>query len=274
MKAYCLNTLLLVFVFTIFGQAQHHNKVVIASGFAHISDMYVSPSGLVYLTDSQRHYLYRIDPISSIIDSVGGKGQSATQFFNPNGVDATNDLKIYVLDGGNGRIQMLDRRFQVLGSISIDFQHGEENTSTGILVNAQNEIRFWDAINRQLRGYTSTFFLDQQFRPHVRSVKQPIRRVRPLPGGFAIIDFNGQYIHRYNQSGRYLGFWTNLGSVIDIAHNSDHVIVVTEDTIHILSPNGQIERSIPHHVIGVKHIGLRHDSVIVATDTALYRVVY
>lgn len=267
-------TLCLISVLTYITQAQHHNKATIASGFTMISDMYVSPSGLIYVTDSQRNYLYRIHPTSAVIDSMGGRGQSSTQFYNPTGIDATNDLKIYVLDGGNGRIQMFDRRFQHLGTISIDFQHGSENRSVGLTVNSRNEIRFWDGVNRQVRGFSSTYFLDQQFRPNVRSVRYPIRRIRSFPDGFAIIDATGSYIHRYSHDGRYLGFWSIQGSAIDIAYNSDHIFILTENEIQIVSETGHIEGTLNHNVIGAKHIGFSLNYIVVASDTALYRVVY
>lgn len=266
--------LFMVGVLTHSSQAQHHNKTTIASGFAMISDMYVSPSGLIYVTDSQRNYLYRINSTNAVIDSIGGRGQSSTQFFNPTGIDATNDLKIYVLDGGNGRIQMFDRRFQHLGSISIDFQHGSENRSVGLTVNSRNEIRFWDGVNRQVRGYSPTYFLDQQFRPNVRSVKYPIRRIRSFPEGFAIIDAAGSYIHRYSNDGRYLGFWSIQGSAIDITYNSEYIFILTENEIQIVSVTGQIESVFNHNVIGAKHIGITQNFIVVASDTALYRVVY
>lgn len=80
----------------------------------------VTPSGLTYITESNKHRLLVITADGIRIDSLGARGSGDYKFNEPVSVDATNGLKIYVADKNNGRVQLFDRRFQYLSSISSD----------------------------------------------------------------------------------------------------------------------------------------------------------
>ena len=101
-------------------QTQTTEFISVASSLDGASSLSVTPSGRIYLTESNRHRLLVISPDGVRSDSLGARGSGDYRFDEPVSVDATNGLKIYVADQNNGRIQLFDRRFQFLSTISAD----------------------------------------------------------------------------------------------------------------------------------------------------------
>ena len=248
---------------------------IIKEGFLQLSDVYVSPSGLIYVVDAMRHYLYRMDPVSSTIDSVGGRGQGNTQFWGPISVHATNDLKIFVQDVGNGRIQMFDRRFQFLGSLAMEGGSVmiSESPSVGMGVNRAGGVVFWDEGGLRVVGSTSSYTIDKTFDPDVSQIQIPPSKLRGSPDGFVILDSDGSYVHRYTDNGRYIGFLTGFGRIIDVSLTENEWILLTEEFIVSASSTGLINKITRHLIDNPKTITHDKSGFIVSSGTKLLMVV-
>jgi sugar lactone lactonase YvrE len=60
------------------------------------------------MTDPERNHLVVLDPASGTIRQVGAAGRNPGQFQLPTGIAVGPDGKLYVLDSGNGRIQVFN----------------------------------------------------------------------------------------------------------------------------------------------------------------------
>jgi hypothetical protein len=244
---------------------------LIRSGFSEISDLYVSPAGMLYVMDSQSQYVYRINIDSGVIDSLGGRGSGTTQFNTPVGVHATNDLRIFVNDAGNGRIQVFDRRFQSMGSIMYPSGSRSRNGARGIHLTRDGRVVFWDSGASKLVGTQANFEIDALYRPDVSSLGQDVRSVRSGNGEFLVLDSSGKRVFRYQDNGRYVGFWEWEEPILDIRASSGGYILLTNDELVSLSGAWQPMLRMGHGEGGARVVFRHNQWVYVATENAVYR---
>jgi len=120
---HCLILLLLTFqvqLLAVTAQSGSINLDTLTTSLDGASSLSVTPSGLIFLTEKNKHRLLVVSLGGQRIDSLGARGSGDYRFNMPVSVDATNGLKIYVSDQNNGRVQLYDRRFQYLSSITAD----------------------------------------------------------------------------------------------------------------------------------------------------------
>jgi len=217
---------------------------VIQSGFAFIEDLYISPSGQVYIVDSSRHYIYRLNPVDATIDSLGGQGVGNYQFNRPVSIDATNDLKIFVSDRGNRRIQMFDRRFQYLGSFQKQDQRGRQVSyePTILCVNQLGELHFWDEDTSTLIKSTGNLSHNEQFSPNTSFLARSPSDCVISEATILLVDAVAGSIHRYNEFGRYIGFLGGFGNVRSLAITGQSLWLLTDNYILKSGLNGSIEK--------------------------------
>jgi hypothetical protein len=242
----------------------------VRGGFAAISDLYVSPTGVLYVSDRVRHYVYRLDRSTGVLDSLGGRGQGATQFNRPVALHATNDLKIHVLDAGNGRVQVFDRRFQSLGHVRFPSEATQMQGTSGLHVSRDGKIVFWDPGSERLVGTTANLQIDPTFQPTTRQIEVPPRRIRSTPGGFMVVDASGRSIYRYLDNGRYIGYWGGFAPILDVCEYGDGYLILTEDEIIQLSASGQPMLTMRHGVAQVRGMTWRAGLLYLTTDTIIY----
>ena len=245
---------------------------LVRGGFSGISDLYVSPAGLIYITDSRSHYLYRLNPESSQVDSLGGRGTASTQFNTPVGVHATNDLKIFVNDAGNARIQVFDRRFQSMGQIAYPSGARTLNAATGIHVMRDGGVVFLDKSNSNLVGTRNNYEIDGLYRPDVSNLGHEIAAIRSGNDEYLILDSSRQRVFRYQDNGRYIGFWEWSEPILDIRSSSDGYVLLTKDEVVALSGAWQPMWRMGHGMGKARVVFQRGSWMYVATEIALYRM--
>jgi len=245
---------------------------LVRGGFSGISDLYVSPAGVVYLTDSGTNYLYRINVESGVIDSLGGRGTASTQFISPVGVYATNDLRIFVNDAGNARIQVYDRRFQPMGQIAYPSGSRSLNATTGIHVTRDAEVVFWDGANSKLVGTRDNYEIDGLYRPDVTNLGQDIRALRSGNSEYLVIDSSGKHVFRYQDNGRYVGFWEWSELILDIRSTRNGYVLLTNDEIVGLSGAWQPMWRMGHGAGNARVVFQRGPWLYMATEGAIYRM--
>ena len=91
-----------------------------ASAFA------LTPGGKFFVTDLSRNEIVKVDTLGNLIQSIGGYGWNSSTFDEPIDVFAT-DLRIYVTDKNNNRIQVFDKDLNYLFLINTNNQVDDRN---------------------------------------------------------------------------------------------------------------------------------------------------
>ncbi len=107
--------ILLITASTTFSQ-KYHIEYSLGS-FKDASSFYMSSSGFLYVTDSGKDELYKLDTLGNIVKDCGGYGWDESTFDNPVDVFAT-PLNVYVSDKNNNRIQRFDKDLNFISQLS------------------------------------------------------------------------------------------------------------------------------------------------------------
>ncbi len=112
MKKKLFHILLLLFVATsFFAQTFLLNGEI--GKFKSASAFSVTPSGYFYIADKELNEIIKLDTLNNIVKSVGGYGWDNSAFDEPVDIFAT-DLRVYVTDKNNNRIQVFDKDLNFL----------------------------------------------------------------------------------------------------------------------------------------------------------------
>lgn len=109
-----LVSLLVIPVCVIFPQNYH--LVNSLGNFKDASSFYMSSSGFLYVTDSDKDELYKLDTLGNIVKDCGGYGWDEGTFDNPVDVFAT-PLNVYVSDKNNNRIERFDKDLNFISQL-------------------------------------------------------------------------------------------------------------------------------------------------------------
>jgi len=71
-----------------------------------IADLVIAPDGTVYAVDRQAGQIHVVDPAGHRLPSLGRPGAGPGEFAEPTTLEVVGDT-LYVVDGGNGRLQAL-----------------------------------------------------------------------------------------------------------------------------------------------------------------------
>lgn len=246
---------------------------VIASGFALATDLDVTNAGYVYVTDARRHHLIRLNTTGVRIDSVGGRGVGTYQFNNPQRVDASNDLKIYVSDVDNRRIQMYDRRFQLLGTVRLQEQSGREieYVPGDLSTNRLGELFFWDDVAANFRKLSVNTQLDSGFLPDVRSMQNAPESVEHMQNYILLLEAGTGIIYRYTDLGQYIGFLSGFGAIVDIASNDSNLFILSKTHLIKATHAGVPIRIAPHNQEYLR-ISASESHLFLLSNNKLFRV--
>ncbi len=245
---------------------------VVAEGFSRAVHLHPGTGEFLYVVDAGRNQLVRLNRSGVRIDSVGGRGLGSYQFDGPTSVDATNDLKIYVSDTGNRRIQQFDRRFQYLGSIVLQDRSGRnlDYVPGWLVANRMGEIIFWDDYNRLLRRVSGS-----------RQLEEPMNfdssRLRRAPdflhlfGNTLYVGESGT-VHRYSELGQYLGFWPHLGNLKSMGSGRDTLYLLSNGYLLELDLRGNIRQVYGLGVGQVHTVTILGNEVYLLGNNTLFRL--
>ncbi len=100
--------------FTILPQKYHLEYSI--GNFKDASSFYISSSGFLYVTDSEKDEIYKLDTLGNVLKDCGGYGWDQGTFDNPIDVFAT-PLNVYVCDKNNNRIQRFDKDLNFISQL-------------------------------------------------------------------------------------------------------------------------------------------------------------
>lgn len=117
----------------------------------------LTPSGYFYITDASKNEIIKLDTLGNVLQSIGGYGWNSSTFDEP--VDAfATDLRVYVTDKNNNRIQVFDKDLNYLFLLKTD-NHVEENRNffypTSCATSIQGDIYILDSDNSRIMKYNS-----------------------------------------------------------------------------------------------------------------------
>lgn len=126
-------------------QEYSSSQEILLTNLKNPTSLYVTQEH-IFVVEAGKNRIIKLNHLGDIINSIGGLGVGDYQFDTPADIDATNGLKIYISDTKNNRIQIFDRRFQYLSTLS-QFQRVRSSRSvrpTQIAVNNFGELFFYD----------------------------------------------------------------------------------------------------------------------------------
>lgn len=98
-------------------QAQQFELIGEIGEFENASSFFITPTGFIYISDTQRNEISKYDTAGNKIISIGGYGWNESSFDEPVDIYATT-LDVYVTDMNNHRIQIFDKDLNYLSSFT------------------------------------------------------------------------------------------------------------------------------------------------------------
>jgi len=219
-------------------QTETIDLIRVSSSLEGATSLSITPSGLTYITESNKHRLLVINADGIRIDSLGARGSGDYRFNEPVSVDATNGLKIYVADKNNGRVQLFDRRFQYLSSISSD-----KIVGTGRFQPSQLQV----SNSGDLFVYDSDRHIIYVFDPlgnYSREIDLRSYRIgsdihmKVTGSVLMILDSDKGVIHKFSAGGGYLNFIGGFSGASKIHGTQTGIWALYEDRVVRFSLQG------------------------------------
>lgn len=148
--------IILLFVSSvIFSQEIEYQKNL--GEFENATAFTLTPSGYFYITDASKNEIIKLDTLDNVLQSIGGYGWDSSTFDEPVDVFAT-DLRVYVTDKNNNRVQVFDKDLNYLFLLKTD-NHVEESRNffypTSCATSIQSDIYILDSDNSRIMKYNS-----------------------------------------------------------------------------------------------------------------------
>ncbi len=125
--------------------------------FESASAFTLTPGGMFFVADLSKNEIIKIDTLDNVIQSIGGYGWSSSTFDEPIDIFAT-DLRVYVSDKNNNRIQVFDKDLNYLFLIQTDEQNDEIISfqyPTSCATSTQGDIYILDSDNTRIVKFNS-----------------------------------------------------------------------------------------------------------------------
>lgn len=210
------------------------------SGLHEAVSIYASSGGNLYIVEQGNNRFLKMNTAGQRLDSLGRLGSGDYRFDQPVDIDATNDLKIYVSDYQNKRIQVYDRRLQYLSTVQLPRRAGvTEFRPTALSVNRSGELFFFDEDRHRVYRIGG----NGSYRGHFDT--RSSADIRELTGIAALDDLYladpaQQVVHRMTSNGIYLGFFESHGELKGISSHNRKIWVLSDNSVDVFSERGNL----------------------------------
>ena len=197
----------------------------------------------IYVVESGNHRVLKLDLDGKLIEKYGNRGGGNYQFDNPVSIASSTGLKIFISDLGNNRIQVFDKRWQYLSSITGNkkFQTKDEIEPSYLGVNKLGEIIFYDAKSKSFGRYNEDgTYLDQI--PIPSEIKS-VQGFQVSGDKLFILDNKSGFVHRLSGNGFYETFYPAKG-VSNFQFVNGKMILVQIDKMNMSQLNSSDSRVI------------------------------
>lgn len=220
---------------------------VLLSGLDNARSVRISTLGNLFVVESGRNRVLKIAQNGERLDSLGRLGRGDYQFDSPVAVDPTNELKIYVSDRNNRRIQVFDRRLQYLATISLPSRTAGSTTYRPSLLSVDRSGRAWffDEEQSLIYRFDSSGRFDLTFELYSEE-----ERIRPMTMDIAddmlwVAGGRGDLLHRFSSGGTYIGFLHTPEPVRSLRIIGDDVWLLGTEHVMRIDRTGEVTWRMP-----------------------------
>ncbi len=215
---------------------------ILLEGLDDARNVRISALGNLFIVETGRNRIIKTDRNGVRIDSVGRLGSGDYQFDVPVAIDPTNELKIYIADRNNRRIQVFDRRMQYLSTISMPYRTGlpSQYQPMNLTVDSSGRIYFFDEDRHVVYRFNSNGHYELDF--ELFSEEERI-----IPVSMTILDDElwvagrrGNILHRFTARGSYIGFIYAPEPVSAVRTNGGYLWMLGNERVIRLSPAGNV----------------------------------
>ena len=218
------------------------NPTVLLTGLDDARSVRLSTLGNLFIAESGRHRILKVTKEGERMDSLGRLGRGDYQFDNPVAIDPSNELKVYVADRNNRRVQVFDRRMQYLSTIHLPRRTGTEISYRPSLltVDRVGRVFFFDEERHLVYRYDSSGRYDLSFELFSRE-----ERIMPVSMDIYdeelwVADRRGELLHRFSSGGSYLGFVYAPEPVISVRKIQEQTWILGESRVQQIDNAGRI----------------------------------
>lgn len=221
------------------GEPEELTFSILVSGLNDATSLYASSAGNLFLAETGRNRILKLSSEGERLDSLGRLGSGDYQFDRPLDVDATNELKIYIADYNNRRIQVYDRRFQYLSTVELPRRIYRDRTYSPVMlrVNHRGQLFFYDEDSRYIHKLNSSGQYEQRFDIDGEYIPSDITS---RGDELYFPDQHHNIIHFVSSNGTYLGFFATPSRTRKLTVHNDELWTLADDEIIIYSRRGQI----------------------------------
>ncbi len=247
----------------------HAGERLLVTGLEDARSISISTLGHLFVAESGRHRILMFTDSGERMDSVGRLGNGDYQFDTPVAIDPTNELKIYVADRNNRRIQIFDRRLQYLSTISLPERAARRLSyrPTLLTVDQSGRLYFFDDESHRVYRFDSSGQFDLSFELYSEE-----ERIQPVSMDIRdnelwVIGERGLLLHRFSSGGSYLGFLYSPEPALSLRIVGDQLWLLGQNNLLRLDPGGEVSfsKSLPDVAADTRHRRVRR------SETAVWR---
>lgn len=211
----------------------------IAESLDGASSMSITPNGLIYITEKKSHRFLVVTTGGERTDSLGALGSGDYRFNQPVSVDATNGLKIYVADQNNGRIQLFDRRFQYLSSITVNnIEQATRFRPSQLQVSSSGDLFAYDSDRHIIHVFDPLGNYNREIDLRNFNIGSDIH-MKFSSSVLLIFDLSMGVVHKFTADGGYLNFIGGFSGAIKIHGTQSSIWAVFKDRVVQFSTLGE-----------------------------------
>lgn len=238
--------------------------------------------GRLFVLEAGRHRLLELDAAGQRRDSLGSRGDGDYQFRDPAALDATNGLRIYIADTGNGRVQLFERRLSHIAAIQPEQQ--DFFTPRLLAVSPFGEVFVYDDNRHRLLLFDSGGRMRDEFRlSFYDELRRPARiRGLSLLGDELLLLTQDRddktIIHRIGTGGRYNGFLGQGEGIYAITASGNYLRAATSEEILRYDAAGRLLERIAYRLpetsaaeSELRGIAVSRSAIYLLTPEKLYR---
>ncbi len=219
-------------------RAQSYNKVNEFGKFQNASSFAITMNGIIYVTDSYKNELYKLDTLGNVLTFIGGYGWDTSQFDDPVDVFAT-PLNVYVADKNNNRIQIFDKDLNFLSVITTS-DNTDNNFAFGypssVGVSGQGDMFILDSDNDRILKYDLSGNFSQEIGgvdAGEFSISSPIKFAVSKNGNVFVLESG--YVDVFDQYGNGLFKLKTNSEVENINITFSYLTLVNPETVSIIN---------------------------------------
>lgn len=222
--------------------------------FESASAFTLTPGGMFFVADLSKNEIIKIDTLDNVIQSIGGYGWSSSTFDEPIDIFAT-DLRVYVSDKNNNRIQVFDKDLNYLFLIQTDEQNDDIISfqyPTSCATSTQGDIYILDSDNTRILKFNSEgdFLLEfGNYDSGDFSLSSPTKLALSQDSKIFVIDENNLTV--FDQYGMGLLKLNSKVNPENINITYNNLIVNTSDSLYYLNlqtPNSKFINITPNDI--------------------------